>query len=127
MSTVVTVYKIGNGPTTGFAGSTANTYTYDYANRLTSWNNGTTTTNYGYDASGNRIQVGANVYTYDARDPVPDPRPPGTETRHPHRPGRADLPRPAPHRLPVLCAGLGRQAEPEPSGQGPPAALLRDR
>jgi large repetitive protein len=54
--------------TTGFAGSTANTYTYDYANRLTSWNNGTTTTTYGYDASGNRIQVGANVYTYDARD-----------------------------------------------------------
>ena len=36
--------------TTGFAGSAANTYTYDEANRLTSWNNGTTTTGYGYDA-----------------------------------------------------------------------------
>jgi RHS repeat-associated protein len=54
--------------TAGFAGSAANTYTYDQANRLTSWSNGTTSTAYGYDASGNRTQVGANVYTYDARD-----------------------------------------------------------
>ena len=54
--------------TTGFDGSAANTYTYDWANRLTSWNNGSATVNYGYDDSGNRTQVGANVYTYDARD-----------------------------------------------------------
>ncbi|THA49427.1 LamG-like jellyroll fold domain-containing protein [Streptomyces sp. A1136] len=54
--------------TTGLAGAGANTYTYDWANRLTSWNNGTATTAYGYDASGNRIQSGANVYTYDARN-----------------------------------------------------------
>ncbi|MFC0437396.1 LamG-like jellyroll fold domain-containing protein [Kutzneria buriramensis] len=54
--------------TTGFAGSAANTYTYDQANRLTSWNNGSSTVNYAYDASGNRTQVGSNVYTYDARD-----------------------------------------------------------
>src|SRR5262249_6703888 len=54
--------------TTGFTGSTANTYGYDLANRLTSWTAGTTTTSYGYDASGNRTQVGAKVYTYDARD-----------------------------------------------------------
>ncbi|HEX5402756.1 MAG TPA: RHS repeat-associated core domain-containing protein [Pseudonocardiaceae bacterium] len=54
--------------TTGFAGASSNTYTYDEANRLTSWNNGTSTVNYGYDASGNRTQVGSNVYTYDARD-----------------------------------------------------------
>jgi RHS repeat-associated protein len=54
--------------TTGFAGSAANTYIYDQANRLTSWSNGTTSTAYGYDASGNRTQVGASVYTYDARD-----------------------------------------------------------
>ncbi|MET8298811.1 LamG-like jellyroll fold domain-containing protein [Streptomyces sp. NPDC005180] len=54
--------------TTGLAGAGANTYTYDWANRLTSWNNGTTTTPYSYDASGNRIQSGANVYTYDARN-----------------------------------------------------------
>jgi RHS repeat-associated protein len=54
--------------TTGFDGASANSYTYDFANRLTSWMSGTTTTDYGYDASGNRTQVGANVYTYDARD-----------------------------------------------------------
>ncbi|MEV8097778.1 LamG-like jellyroll fold domain-containing protein [Kitasatospora sp. NPDC085879] len=54
--------------TTGVAGASNNTYTYDLANRLTSWNNGTATTAYSYDASGNRIQVGSNVYTYDERD-----------------------------------------------------------
>ena len=54
--------------TTGFTGAATNVYTYDQANRLTSWNNGAATVNYGYDASGNRTQVGANVYTYDARD-----------------------------------------------------------
>src|SRR5207245_2832028 len=96
--------------TTGFTGSAANTYTYDQANRLTSWNNGTTTTSYGYDASGNRTQVGANVYTYDARDELTSdgtntyrytargtlaaqrPQPP---SRHRHRPGRVNQPRPA--------------------------------
>jgi RHS repeat-associated protein len=54
--------------TTGFAGAASNTYTYDFADRLLSWNNGATTVDYGYDASGNRTRVGANVYTYDARD-----------------------------------------------------------
>ncbi|MFE6055313.1 LamG-like jellyroll fold domain-containing protein [Kitasatospora sp. NPDC056446] len=54
--------------TQGFAGPAANTYTYDYANRLASWNNGTTTTAYEYDASGNRTRVGGNVYTYDERN-----------------------------------------------------------
>jgi YD repeat-containing protein len=56
--------------TAAFSGATANTYTYDQADRLTSWNNGTTTVGYGYgyDESGNRTQVGADVYTYDARD-----------------------------------------------------------
>ncbi len=54
--------------TTGFTGAAANTYTYDQANRLTSWNNGSSTTNYSYDQDGNRTQVGANVFTYDARD-----------------------------------------------------------
>ncbi|MEV4442187.1 LamG-like jellyroll fold domain-containing protein [Streptomyces sp. NPDC049577] len=53
---------------TGLAGPSNNTYTYDWADRLTSWNNGTTTTAYGYDDSGNRIRVGSNVYAYDARD-----------------------------------------------------------
>ncbi|MEV6212020.1 LamG-like jellyroll fold domain-containing protein [Kitasatospora sp. NPDC051914] len=74
----VTIAAIGYGydpagnttskTTQGFAGATTNTYTYDHANRLTSWNNGTATTAYEYDASGNRIRSGANVYTYDARN-----------------------------------------------------------
>ncbi|MFE4599870.1 LamG-like jellyroll fold domain-containing protein [Kitasatospora indigofera] len=54
--------------TTGVTGAAANTYTYDLANRLNSWNNGSANTAYSYDASGNRIQVGSNVYTYDERD-----------------------------------------------------------
>ena len=54
--------------TTGVTGASANTYSYDWANRLSSWNNGTKTTSYSYDQNGNRTQVGANVYTYDARD-----------------------------------------------------------
>ena len=54
--------------TTGLAGAADNTYAYDEANRLTSWDNGSTTTDYAYDASGNRTQVGDTTYTYDARD-----------------------------------------------------------
>ena len=54
--------------TAGFSGASANTYAYDYANRLTSWNNGTTTTAYAYDAAGNRTQAGSRTLTYDARD-----------------------------------------------------------
>ena len=50
-----------------FTASAANTYTYDEANRLTSWSNGTTTT-YGYDGAGNLTQSGSKTYTYDARD-----------------------------------------------------------
>jgi RHS repeat-associated protein len=54
--------------TTGFTGAAANTYAYDQAGRLKSWNNGTTVTGYSYDQDGNRTQAGANVFTYDARD-----------------------------------------------------------
>ncbi|MFJ2631624.1 LamG-like jellyroll fold domain-containing protein [Streptomyces sp. NPDC087422] len=54
--------------TVGVAGASNNVYTYDQADRLSSWNNGTATTNYSYDDSGNRTRVGADVYTYDARD-----------------------------------------------------------
>ena len=54
--------------TSGFAGSASNIYTYDLANRLTSWDNGTTVSAYAYDKSGNRVQVGNDLYTYDARD-----------------------------------------------------------
>ncbi|QRP49086.1 DNRLRE domain-containing protein [Amycolatopsis sp. FDAARGOS 1241] len=54
--------------TTGTAGAAANTYTYDQADRLTSWTDGTTTTNYAYDNAGNRTQAGPWTYTYNARD-----------------------------------------------------------
>ncbi|MFE7958248.1 LamG-like jellyroll fold domain-containing protein [Streptomyces sp. NPDC057413] len=54
--------------TTGFSGAATNTYTYDWADRLSSWNNGTTTTTYGYDNAGNRTRVGADTYTYNARN-----------------------------------------------------------
>src|SRR5262249_5603006 len=54
--------------TTGAAGASANTYGYDQAGRLISWNNGTTTTGYAYDGAGNRVQAGSTTYTYDARD-----------------------------------------------------------
>ncbi|MGW5196736.1 LamG-like jellyroll fold domain-containing protein [Streptomyces spiralis] len=54
--------------TTGVSGASANTYTYDWANRLTSWNDGSKTTAYAYDASGNRVRNGSDVYTYDERD-----------------------------------------------------------
>src|SRR4051794_28058779 len=54
--------------TTGFAGSSVNTYTYDLANRLASWNNGTATTVYAYDRSGNRVQAGSRTFSYDERN-----------------------------------------------------------
>jgi len=54
--------------TTGLAGPAANTYGYDEADRLTSWNNGTTTTNYAYDGDGNLTQAGQYTYAFDARD-----------------------------------------------------------
>jgi RHS repeat-associated protein len=54
--------------TTGFAVSASNTYTYDLANRLTGWNNGTSTVEYQYDKSGNRTKAGDKSFTYDARN-----------------------------------------------------------
>ncbi|OZV84425.1 hypothetical protein CA850_00760 [Micromonospora echinospora] len=54
--------------TTGFAGSTSNTYVYDLADRLTSWTHGSTSTTYAYDDSGNRTQNGSKTFTYDARN-----------------------------------------------------------
>ncbi len=60
--------EITSQTTASLAGPSSNTYTYDEAGRLTSWNNGTTTTAYGYDGNGNLTQDGAKTYTYDARD-----------------------------------------------------------
>lgn len=54
--------------TAGTAGAATNTYTYDQQDRLTSWNNGTNTTSYGYDADGNRTQAGSVTSVYNARD-----------------------------------------------------------
>ncbi|MCD0450030.1 hypothetical protein LO762_12625 [Actinocorallia sp. API 0066] len=54
--------------TTGVSGASANTYTYDFADRLTNWTTGSTTTVYEYDDSGNRVRLGADVFTYDARN-----------------------------------------------------------
>ena len=54
--------------TTGFGGTTENSYTYDLAGRLASWNNGVTTVAYAYDAAGNRTRIGNRTLTYDARD-----------------------------------------------------------
>lgn len=54
--------------TNGFGDPVTNTYTYDWADRLESWDDGTTKTDYAYDNAGNRTRVGADVYTYDARD-----------------------------------------------------------
>ncbi|MCP3820578.1 DNRLRE domain-containing protein [Streptomyces sp. A3M-1-3] len=72
LSSVTYTYDLNGNETskttTGVAGAGTNTYTYDWANRLTSWNNGTATEQYGYDASGNRTRVGGDTYTYDARN-----------------------------------------------------------
>ncbi|RKE06352.1 LamG-like jellyroll fold domain-containing protein [Catellatospora citrea] len=56
--------------TVGFGAGTANAnaYTYDWANRLKTWTTGSTTTNYAYDKSGNRVQSGAATFTYDQRN-----------------------------------------------------------
>lgn len=54
--------------TTGFSGASTNMYTYDWANRLTSWNNGTATVNYAYDQAGNRTQAGGKTFAYDERN-----------------------------------------------------------
>jgi large repetitive protein len=74
-----TIGKIGYGwdangnetskTATNFSGTTtSNTYTYDLAGRLTSWNNGTNTTSYTYDEAGNRTHIGSRTLSYDNRN-----------------------------------------------------------
>jgi large repetitive protein len=67
-------YGIG---TTSSNTAVKNSYTYDQAGRITSWNNGTTTTYYGYDNDGNRTCITTNsagctqansTYAYNTRD-----------------------------------------------------------
>nr|MDT0662621.1 LamG-like jellyroll fold domain-containing protein [Micromonospora sp. DSM 115978] len=54
--------------TRGSSTTVDNTYTYDLADRLTSWDDGSTTVGYRYDAAGNRVGVGDIDYVYDARN-----------------------------------------------------------
>jgi RHS repeat-associated protein len=56
--------------TTGLAGAGDNTYTYDDDNRLKSWSVGGTTTDYAWDASGNRVRNGAKTAQYDERNRI---------------------------------------------------------
>ncbi|WP_157856385.1 FG-GAP-like repeat-containing protein [Actinacidiphila yeochonensis] len=54
--------------TTGTAGAGTDTYTYDPSGRLSSWTNGTTTTEYGWDASGNLVKNGTTTAAYDEQN-----------------------------------------------------------
>ncbi|MEV6304302.1 RHS repeat-associated core domain-containing protein [Actinoplanes sp. NPDC051861] len=54
--------------TAGTAGAGENTYTYDFAGRLTSWTGPEGTTGYGWDDSGNRVRSGTRTATYDERN-----------------------------------------------------------
>lgn len=54
--------------TNGFAGSASNTYGYDLADRLASWNG----IAYAYDKSGNRVTNGSRTFRYDERNRLID-------------------------------------------------------
>ncbi|MDT4989917.1 MAG: hypothetical protein QOI74_4011, partial [Micromonosporaceae bacterium] len=54
--------------TTGTAGAGDNTYTHDFAGRLTSWTGPAGTTPYRWDDSGNRVTAGPKTATYDERN-----------------------------------------------------------
>lgn len=56
--------------TAGTAGAGEQTYAYDDLGRMTSWTSGGTTTEYGWDKSGNRIRNGAKTSTFDERNRV---------------------------------------------------------
>ncbi|MFC1413037.1 LamG-like jellyroll fold domain-containing protein [Streptacidiphilus sp. N1-12] len=60
--------RVKSQTTTGLAGPSSNTYTYDQGGRLNSWNNGTTTANYAYDDNGNLTQRGSTTATYNQRN-----------------------------------------------------------
>jgi RHS repeat-associated protein len=60
--------RLTSKTTTGVAGATANTYGYDQAGRLVSWNNGSTTTDYEWDAAGNRTRDGPDTAVFNERN-----------------------------------------------------------
>ncbi|WP_264935912.1 hypothetical protein, partial [Streptomyces sp. A012304] len=52
----------------GTAKAGTSTYGYDHAGRLTSWTADGTTTEYGWDDSGNRVKNGTKTATFDERN-----------------------------------------------------------
>ncbi|WP_449342079.1 polymorphic toxin-type HINT domain-containing protein [Streptomyces aurantiogriseus] len=54
--------------TAGTAKAGTSTYSYDHAGRLTSWTADGTTTEYGWDDSGNRVKNGSKTATFDERN-----------------------------------------------------------
>ncbi|WP_170220880.1 scabin-related ADP-ribosyltransferase [Amycolatopsis cihanbeyliensis] len=60
--------RITSKKTTGTAGAGENTYSYDHAGRMTSWTRDGTTTDYEWDASGNRTRAGDRAATFDERN-----------------------------------------------------------
>lgn len=62
--------RLSRKVTAGTAGAGDNSYTYDFANRLASWSAAGKTTEYGWDASGNRIRNGDKTATFDQRNRV---------------------------------------------------------
>jgi RHS repeat-associated protein len=53
--------------TSGLAGAGSDSFTYDQADRLSSWIHQATTVPYTYDAAGNRTGIGGRSQTFDAR------------------------------------------------------------
>ncbi|MFE7588086.1 LamG-like jellyroll fold domain-containing protein [Kitasatospora sp. NPDC057512] len=60
--------RLASKTTTGTVGAATSQYGYDLAGRLTSWNNGTTSTAYTWDAAGNRTAAGGVTSTFDERN-----------------------------------------------------------
>ena len=60
--------RLTSKTTTGLAGAGTNTYAYDHAGRLTKWTGNNTTTDYGWDAAGNRTTNGGKTAAYDQRN-----------------------------------------------------------
>ncbi|MBB5872535.1 RHS repeat-associated protein [Allocatelliglobosispora scoriae] len=59
--------------TSGFAGASANSYSYDWANRLTQWDTtpsggSLSSTTYQYDKAGNRTKINGRDFVYDERN-----------------------------------------------------------
>jgi RHS repeat-associated protein len=63
-----TADRLVSKTTTGVAGAAANTYTYDQAGQLATWNNGNTTTQYGWDGAGNLTRDGPDTATFNERN-----------------------------------------------------------